>query len=75
MEKIRLGILGMGNMGSGHMEHIFNGRCPEIELTAVADINPARLDFTKERLAVKRGEFPDRQIPDVVCFDHSEEWQ
>ena len=45
MKKVRLGILGMGNMGSGHLENILNDRCPEVEVTAVCDLNPARLEF------------------------------
>ena len=56
MKKVRLGILGMGNMGSGHLENILCGRCPEIEVTAVCDLNPARLEFALGRLAAKRAE-------------------
>ena len=37
MEKVRLGIIGVGNMGSGHAQNILDGKCPEIEITAVAD--------------------------------------
>ena len=47
--KIKLGIIGIGNMGSGHAGNIKNGCCPEIELTAIADINPERLDFAKQQ--------------------------
>ena len=49
MEKIKLGIIGIGNMGSGHAGNIKNGCCPEIELVAIADINPERLDFAKQQ--------------------------
>ena len=34
MRKIRLGLIGAGNMGSGHAENILAGLCPEIEITA-----------------------------------------
>ena len=37
MDKVRLGIIGVGNMGSGHIENIVAGKCPEIEVTAIAD--------------------------------------
>ncbi len=50
MDKVRMGIIGVGNMGTGHAMNIKNGLCPEIELTAVADIDPVRLDWTKENL-------------------------
>ena len=42
MDKIRLGIIGMGNMGSGHLRSILNGECPRITVTAFADTNGAR---------------------------------
>ena len=48
-EKIKLGIIGIGNMGSGHASNIKNGSCPEIELVAIADINPERLAWAKEQ--------------------------
>ena len=49
MKKIKLGIIGIGNMGSGHANNIKEGKCPEFELTAIADINPQRLDWAKEQ--------------------------
>lgn len=50
MEKIQLGIIGIGNMGSGHAQNIIDGKCPDFELVAVADVKPARLDWAKENL-------------------------
>ena len=50
MEKVRLGIIGYGNMGSGHAKNILEGKSPEIELTAIADINPDRLKAAKEEM-------------------------
>lgn len=44
MEKVRLGIIGCGNMGTGHIKNIFAGKCPEVEVTAVADLAPEKLD-------------------------------
>ena len=44
MEKIKLGIIGMGNMGSGHFRNVKDGKCPSVEVTAVCDINPERLE-------------------------------
>ena len=48
--KIRLGIIGLGNMGSGHAENIRKGLCPEIELAAVADIRPDRIAWGRKNL-------------------------
>lgn len=49
MEKVKLGIIGIGNMGSGHAKNIKNGACPDIELVAIADNNPERLEWAKEQ--------------------------
>ena len=49
MEKIRLGIIGIGNMGSGHAKNVKDGKCPEFEITAIADINEERLAWAKEQ--------------------------
>jgi len=47
--KIKLGIIGIGNMGSGHASNIVKGNCPELELVAIADKNPARLDWARKQ--------------------------
>ena len=49
-KKIRLGIIGIGNMGSGHACRVVDGECPDFELKAVADINPARKEWAEKRL-------------------------
>ena len=48
--KVRLGILGLGNMGSSHATKLHAGECPEIVLTAVCDVKPERLEWAKENL-------------------------
>ena len=48
-KKIKLGIIGIGNMGSGHASNIKNGECPDIEITAIADNNSERLAWAKEQ--------------------------
>ncbi|MCD8344342.1 MAG: Gfo/Idh/MocA family oxidoreductase [Oscillospiraceae bacterium] len=58
--KLRLGIIGIGNMGSGHAKSVVSGQCPDFELKAVADINPSRLDWAKEALG------------DIQLFDNAE---
>ena len=50
MEQVRLGIIGIGNMGTAHANNIKDGTCAEIKLTAVADINPKRLEWAAEKL-------------------------
>lgn len=48
MEKIKLGIVGIGNMGSGHAKNILQGLVPEIEISAVADRRECRRVWAKE---------------------------
>jgi len=43
MSKVRLGIIGLGNMGQAHARYLLEGRVRRCELTAVADVEPERL--------------------------------
>ncbi len=61
-KKIRLGIIGFGNMGTSHAKRIMDGECPDFVLTAVADTNPARLDCVKKDFSAE-----------IHCFDTAEE--
>ena len=44
MKQVRLGIVGIGNMASAYIKMIQSGCCPEIKLTAIADIIPERME-------------------------------
>ena len=58
-EKVRLGIIGIGNQGSSYAKHFVKENwVPDIELVAIADINPARIAWAKENLS-----------PDLAYFD------
>ncbi|MBR4072904.1 MAG: Gfo/Idh/MocA family oxidoreductase [Clostridia bacterium] len=57
MSKIKLGIIGIGNMGTGHYNNIKNGNCPEVELVAVADTNPDRIKWAEENMAAQIKKF------------------
>ncbi len=59
MSKVRLGIIGIGNMGSSHIRNYLDGKMPEIEIAAVCDIKPDRLEWAKETL------------PDAKRFDNA----
>ena len=47
MDKVRFGVVGLGNMGSGHTRNLFEGKIPGAVLTAVCDIKPDRLDWAR----------------------------
>jgi predicted dehydrogenase len=42
MGNVRIGIVGLGNMGSAHARSILAGKIARLELTAVCDVNAAR---------------------------------
>ncbi len=50
MEKVKVGIIGIGNMGTNHAKSIIEGKIPEMELVAVADLKEVRRTWAKENL-------------------------
>ena len=61
MENVRIGIIGIGNMGSSHVKWIMAGEIEHLVLTAVADIREERRAWVRET------------YPDVAVFDDAEE--
>ena len=53
MEKVKLGIIGIGNMGSQHVGSILKGLTPELELTAVADRRADRRAWAEASVAAQ----------------------
>lgn len=62
MNSVRMGIIGIGNMGSGHAQSIIDGKVPGMVLTAVADRREIRRDWAKETLPAE-----------VTCFTEGDE--
>ena len=50
MNKLTVAIIGIGNMGSAHAKHIVNGCVKDMELAAICDTDPNKLDWAKENL-------------------------
>ena len=51
MEKVRFGIIGLGNQGSMYAAHLFGGgKIEHGVVTALCDINPAKIAAMKDRL-------------------------
>jgi len=48
MDKVRVGIVGIGNMGSAHASCIGSGKIDGMVLAAVCDLNPERLKICEE---------------------------
>ena len=60
MEKVRVGIIGIGNMGSQHAKNILAGKVPGMELSAICDISEERREFAKNNYG------------DIAIFDEAE---
>ena len=61
MKKVRLGVIGFGNMGTGHAKTVYDGNVPKMELAAICDIAEARQKAAKEA------------YPDVPVFASADE--
>jgi predicted dehydrogenase len=77
MNTVRLGIIGVGNMGSSHAANILNGRVKRCELTALCDRNPARCarfpqikSFTDSRELIRSG-LVDAVVIATPHYDHT----
>lgn len=61
MQQVRIGIIGIGNMGSTHLKNLQEGKVPEMVVGAVCDVKPERLQFVKETYG------------NIPCFESAEE--
>lgn len=61
MKRLHVGIIGLGNMGSAHAKMIFGNEIPQMELSALCDIDPEKKKEMKEL------------YPDIPFFDTASE--
>ncbi|MBE7047421.1 MAG: Gfo/Idh/MocA family oxidoreductase [Ruminococcaceae bacterium] len=59
MDKVKVGIIGIGNMGSAHLKNIKTGEVPNMECVAVCDTSEKRREDLK------------KQYPDIKVFDNA----
>lgn len=50
MKKVKFGIIGMGNMGSGHLSYFYDGKIENGVVSAIADVKAARLEAAKRTI-------------------------
>lgn len=60
MDKVRYGIIGIGNMGTNHLKAFVDGDVAQGELIAIADSNPQRIAWVQEN------------YPQLICYDSAE---
>ncbi len=61
MEQVRVGVIGVGNMGSGHCRTLSGNESPGLQLAAAADLKASRRDWVLEN------------TPGVAVFGTAEE--
>ena len=61
MDRVRLGVVGYGNMGTSHCRKVADGQVPNMELTAICESSEARRKVAVENHA------------DVAIFDNAAE--
>jgi len=57
MEKVKVGIIGVGNIGSAHLKCIYNGEIRNMSVVAVCDTDEKRRQYVK------------KEYPDIALFD------
>ncbi|MCL2773728.1 MAG: Gfo/Idh/MocA family oxidoreductase [Oscillospiraceae bacterium] len=61
MEKVRIGVIGYGNMGSGHAGYLSKNEIKDAEITALCDNNPEKLEKAQADLG--------GNAPNIQYFD------
>lgn len=61
MNELKVGIIGIGNMGYAHAKNIFEGKVNRLKLVAVCDIDLNKLENAK------------KQFPDVLIYNNADE--
>lgn len=50
MNQLKIGIIGLGHIGTAHANRIFSGKIEGMTLCAVCDIEPSRIAYANEKL-------------------------
>ena len=49
-QPLKIGVVGIGSMGSFHAKQIYSGKINNLSLTAVCDIEPSKLEWARKHL-------------------------
>ena len=78
LTEVRIGVIGVGNMGTSHISNIERGLISRARLTAICDIVPSKMDrygdkylkFTDSRALIRSGEV-DAVMVETPHYDHT----
>ena len=65
MNKVRFGVIGLGNMGGGHLTYL--PKVEDVQVTAVCDIDPAKADAQAKALGVQAFTSAEELLKAKVC--------
>jgi predicted dehydrogenase len=65
MDEVRIGIAGIGGMGSNHATYLSRGEVPQARLTAVSDTGDERLTWAQQTLGESVSRFDDAEA--MIC--------
>ena len=69
MASVRLGIIGLGNMGGGHANNVVSGKVSRCELTAVCDRNESRrLRIPETKAFARAQDLMESRLVDAVLI-------
>ena len=70
MDTVRVGVIGLGGMGSNHAGYLSRGEIPGARLAAVCDVEPARLQNMSEKYGKDVQEFDSADaLFEAKCID------
>ena len=72
MDKVRFGIVGFGNMGTGHFKNFLDGKIDNGVVTAICDINPKKFDIFNEANKEKVQAY-EENYGKIAYFESAEE--
>ena len=69
MEILRFGIIGCGNMGTGHLKNFASGKIKNVQVTAICDINEEKLAPAKKIIGEDVKTYTDYKVmfEEKVC--------
>ena len=66
---LKFAVIGIGNMGSAHAKHIYEGAVKDAQLVAVCDLDASKLSWAKETLSCDLKLYSDyhQLLDDHIC--------
>jgi len=67
MDKVRVGVVGVGNMGTTHVKLLMENKIENAVLTAICDRNEKKIEAIKEKFK------DDPRMQEIACFTNADD--